>query len=320
MKWKLFIVYFVCFICFIPRVIVSAEEETTESDRTRHIPKVVSSEVKFNVKKQFDWFGLVDVPKENIIEEFVFVHEKAEALDYSLYYLVCDFELKTKTEAGFIATTNYQHQIDFDSYEEDFLDNVLVFLNLKEDFYEHVFNYRELLEYAEFFEAKEVNNKGDCTYNTVLSQADFYYVRKSDGAEGQKRRYTFTWDEDFWSQTCKKIEFSWVAIEAGTGEEIVKVIGTNESETGVEGYSSNVDSYLGIEEETLLSQLSKYVVVIPAAIVTFMSKLGGFIEVLSDLCKVVFPFIPAVIIDAFFAFMCFGIVVAIWQLAKGLFL
>lgn len=320
MKWKLFIIYLVFLLCLVPKVIVNAEEETVQPDRTRHIPKVISSEVKFNLKQSFDWFGLVDVPKENIIEEFVLVHQKAEELDYSLYYLVCDFELKTKTEDGFIATTNFQHKIDFDSYEESFLDNVLVFFKLKDDFYEHVFNYRELLEHAEFFEAQEVNTKGDCIYNTVLSQADFYYVRKSDNAEGQKRRYTFTWDENFWSQTCKKIEFAWVAIEAETGEEIVKVIGTNESETGVEGYSSNADSYLGIEEETLLSQLSKYVVAIPTAVVTFMSKLGGFIKVLSDLFKVVFPFIPSVIIDAFFAFMCFGIVVAIWNLVKGLFL
>lgn len=289
-----------------------AEEEDAYS-RTRGIPRLNSSEVLFNKKIFFDWFGFKNVPEENVIEEFELAHLKLEYVDYSLYELVCDFELSTMGSGEELIISTCSYTIDFEDYEKGVIDSILVYFNLKDDYYEHVFDYREIVQNAEGFEEYDVTGDGDYIYNTVITQADFYFVRKSDGEKGEARRFKFTWNSDFWMQICTKIDFSWYDHET----EIQKDIGSVENDAGVDGYSSNTTgSFLNIDE-FVWSDILWLLADVPASIVEIVVGFVGIISYIADLFKVVFPFIPGLLFDIFAVFILITIIVAVWKMIFG---
>ena len=304
-----------------PVTYVLADDTTTETteegyDRTISVPRLNSSEVKFEKKNFFDWFGFRDVPEENCIEEFILAHRKLQNVDYTLYNLVCDFELKAMGSGESVTTSTYSYTIDFSEYEQGFFDSLLVQFNLKEDYFEHVFDYFEIVRNAEGFLERDITGKEKYyTYNTVISRADFYFVRKSDGEKGEVRRFIFTWDSNFWLQKCTKIDFSWY----DHATEIQKEIGTVESESGVDGYSSNTtDSYLDLEVSVWDSILG-FFTDLPAAIIAFLTGFVALMDSIKELILVVFPFIPGGIVTVLMLMMFIILLVALYKLVQGWF-
>ncbi|MBO5177712.1 MAG: hypothetical protein J6C07_09660 [Lachnospiraceae bacterium] len=315
-RWKLlFMVFAVVAAVFIePVSYVRADETSGENyDRTL-FPRLNSSEVLFEKKEFFDWFGFKELPEENCIQELVLAHRKTAGTDYTLYNLVCDFELKTMGIGEEVTTSNYTYTIDMENYEKGFFDSLLVRFNLKEDYFEHAFDYFEIVRNADGFQERDITGKEKYfTYNTVISQADFYFVRKSDGEKGEARRFTFTWDANFWLQKCTKIEFSWYDHET----EIEKEISSVESETGVDGFTSNTtDSYLDIET-SVWDGILGFLIDLPAAIIAFFS---GFIEIYSsliDLFKVIFSFLPGFIFDMLGVVLFVMLAISVSRIIKG---
>lgn len=319
-KCKLLIVCFVLItsVLISPVSIVRADETVSgESSDRNTFPELNSSEVKFEKKDFFSWFGLKDLPEENCIEEFVLAHRKNAATDYTLYNLVCDFELKTMGTGEEIITSNYTYTIDMEDYEKGFFDSLLVRFNLKEDYFEHAFNYFEIVRNAEGFKERDITGKDKYfTYNTVISKADFYFVRKNDDVAGRVRRFKFTWDSDFWLQKCTKIEFSWYAIE----DDYEKPVDSVESENGVDGFTSNTvtDSYLDLEESVWDSILG-FFVDLPAAIIAFLMGFVSLTGSLKELMLVVFPFLPAGIVTVLILMLYFFLLLALYKFVQGWF-
>lgn len=309
---------FIIGVLLSPVSIVSAAEveSTGESTDRNYFPRLNSSEIKFEKKDFFGWFGLKDIPEENCIEELVLAHRKSSGTDYSLYNLVCDFELKTIGNEEEITTSNYSYVIDMENYEKGFFDSLLVRFNLKEDYFEHAFNYFEIVRNAEGFQSRDLTGKEKYyTYNTVISKADFYFVRKSDNEIGQARRFVFTWDSNFWLQKCTKIDFSWYDHET----EIEKEISSVENQNGLDGFTSNTtDSYLDLEVSVWDSILG-FFVDLPAAIIAFITGFVNVIGSLSDLFLVVFPFLPGGIVTVLILMIFFFLLVAIYKLVQGWF-
>lgn len=320
MKYRLkllFMVFAVITSVFIsPVSFVRADETSGENYERNSFPRLNSSEVMFEKKEFFDWFGLKDLPEENCIEELILAHRKTNGTDYTLYNLVCDFELKTMGIGEEVTTSNYTYTIDMESYEKGFFDNLLVRFNLKDDYYDHAFDYFEIVRNAEGFQERDITGKEKYyTYNTVISQADFYFVRKSDGEKGQARRFTFTWDSDFWLQKCTKIEFSWYDHET----EIEKEISSVESETGVDGFSTNTtDSYLDIET-SVWDGIIGFFVDLPAAVIAFIKGFVDVIGSLTNLILVVFPFLPGGIVTVMILMIFFILLIGICKFVKGWF-
>lgn len=303
------------FICFAlvaailsePVSLVRANDTTSgeTSDRYNGAPYINSSEIKFEKKDFFNWFGLKNIPEENCIEELILAHRKSANIDYSLYNLVCDFELKTLGTGEDVTTSTYTYTIDMANYETGFVDGLLVRFNLKEDYFEHAFNYFEIVRNAEGFKERDLTGKEKFyTYNTVISQADFYFVRKSDGEAGRVRRFKFTWDSDFWLQKCTKIEFFWYALE----EDYEKPVDSVESENGLNGFSTNTtDSFLDLEGSAW-DEILGFFTDLPAAIIAFFTGFLELTDLLTELILVVFPFIPAGIVFVFIMMIYFVLI------------
>ncbi|MBQ7303460.1 MAG: hypothetical protein IJW75_00885 [Alphaproteobacteria bacterium] len=292
------------------QMVCAADDMVSGGNNERNsFPRLISSEVKFEKKHFSNWFGLKDLPDENCIEEFVLAHKKSEFIDYSLYELVCDFELKTLGNDGGITTSTYTYSIDFSDYENGFWDNLLVRFNLKEDYFEHVFDYFEIVHNAKGFQKRDITGKEKFyTYNTVISQADFYFKSKSTGEIGEARRFKFTWNSDFWLQKCTKIDFSWYHHESGIEKEIDSVENLN----GVDGINNDYTTGLGYDE------LSSFLIDLPAIIVRLCRGLIDFFsEILPRLLSVVFPFFPGEFFYYLSATFIISLLVCIWKFVKG---
>lgn len=295
----------------------NTSSEIEEEYSRMFTPKVLDSELKFNKKSFFSWFGLKDIPEETIIEELVFAHSIG---NYDAYYFVAEFELKTQLDDGSIVTTVYTApSIDLSQYSSGFWDSILVSLNLKDDYYQHVFDYRELVKNAEGFKEYDVTGKGNYTYNTVISQADFYFIDKEGTGKYDSRRYKFTWDEDFTMQLCTKISFSWYRFPTEEAEGYEKEIDSVESNTGVDGYSTNVnDSYLGLDNSAW-EQLIELMAGVPAAVIAFVVGFLNIMSGFSELLNIVFPFVPGSICTLFVFMLFFGVIWGILKFVKGFF-
>lgn len=317
-KCKLFLVCFLMAAAVLlePVSYVLADETTSGETNERTIfPHVLGSEVEFVKKDFFDWFGLADIPKENVIQKIVVTHSSNEYIDYSLYDLVCDFELKTLNNDGSITTSLYSHVIDLDNFmfktlfEDATSLDVFRILNNHYDVctkeFIHEFDYEKIVENADGFIKKNVSGKKIYyTYNTVISQLDLYFVCKSDGEVGRVRRFKFTWDSDFWLQKCTKIEFLWYAAE----EDYEKPIDSVENIDGVDGFSTDND------EEFIWKDILTFFKDLPSSLIALIV---GFIEIVGYIAKLfstVFPFIPPVIFYFFAGFILLTILIAIYKL------
>lgn len=325
-KLKVFIMIVLVLILMLPVLSVYAEEEDAY-DRSKSIPRLNSSELKIEKKDFFDWFGMKDVPDETVIERLVLVHRELENVDYSLYDLQCDFELKTLVE-GEIKTSSWSYTIDFENY---FLNNWLLdgkldnYLDVDvnnefeqhltgDDYFVHEFSYGKIVEHAEGFQREEVDS-GDYIYNTVISQADFYFVRKSDGEKGEARRFKFTWNSDFWKQLCTKIEFCWYRFpdDPEESEGIEVVIGAEVDTFGVDGYFKDSNSVF----DNWFTKFLDYILFVPEILYVIIINIFTIATKFLELLKVIFPFIPSIVFDVFGVLIIFSFCVALWKIIKG---
>ena len=137
---------------------------------------------------------------------------------------------------------------------------------------------------AEGFKERSVTGKKNYyTYNTVISQADFYFVRKSDGEKGLARRFIYTWDSNFYLQKCIGISYYWY--DHGSGAE--KEVNVIENNNGV--YATEE------EEKSVLALIAEFIADLPLVLVTLVV---GFVEVvlnIAGLFQMAFPFLPPVV-------------------------
>ena len=70
-KLRVFIMIVLVSILLVPVSFVRADEEEDAYNRTMGIPRLNSSELKIEKKDYFDWFGLKDIPDENVIKKLV---------------------------------------------------------------------------------------------------------------------------------------------------------------------------------------------------------------------------------------------------------
>lgn len=307
------------FMCILMAVIVLLEPVSyamagRASGDTDSVPRLNSESLEFETQKFNDLFGLIDTPEENCIKYLKFGHLRIPNVDYSLYDLVCDFEFKTLSD-GNIITSTYSYSIDLDftfldriGEVFDFFDS-FDFVNTYEGFdnsdkyYVHVFNYGKLLENADGFEKCSIKGYPFCySYNTVISQADFYFVRKSDGKESSKTRYKFTWDSDFWLQKCTKIS-KFEIVSSG-------------SELDTNQFSENINGVNGLingEDDYGLKDMLKFFTEIPSSLIALIV---GFIEIVTYiglLFQAAFPFISPEVFMFFSTFILFTIVFSIYK-------
>ena len=316
-KWKFLLICFLMAAVFMlePVSYVLADETTSgESyDRTHSVPRLNSSDVEFTIKKFFDWFGLAKVPEENVFKEFVLSHRKSEYIDYSLYDLVCEFEFKTMGGGNTIITSNYSYTIDFEycetNWSDDHIsvdDNFVYNYSKKKDgenYFFHEFIYKNIVKNADGFQERNVSGKDNYyTYNTVISQVDFYFVRKSDGERGQTRRYVFEWDSNFWLQKCVGISFFWYDHDSGIDKEIFD----NENMNGIYGTQEEEDSAWNLLLEMLVDA--------PLILTALFTGIIEIVVYLSGLFHAVFPFIPKVVFTIFGAIILLTIFIAILKI------
>ena len=306
--------YFVVAIVLLAAVLLAPVEHIAladEIDRTDSIPWVNDSSVEFTKQTKFD---VLDFKVNKFMKEFVFKHRRLKALDYSLYDLVCDFELKAQNNDGTITTSYYSYTMDLTQYETGFFDNILIGLKLKDDYFEHTFNYRDIVKNAEGFIEYDESVLGLelYKYNTVISQADFYFVRKSDGERGQARRFTFVWDSDFYKQECTKITFSWYDFERETEKEIDSV----EDESGVDGYNAENAGWWS-DTVSLISKFGEFLVDVPKMLYILVTNIPLVMAKFLELLKAVFPFLPGSLFDVFGVVVVFAFLIALWKIIKG---
>ncbi len=285
------------------------------NDNSEVIPKMDLPKVEYTIKEFFDWFGLVNVPEENIFKEFAFSHRKIDNIDYTLYDLVCDFELKTMDDVGYVITSTYSYTIDFKysdvswSGDRISLDDSLVYNHCDKsdgsDWFIHEFVYKNVVKNAKGFREYPMTGwyKNYKTCNTVISQVDFYFVRKSDNEAGAITRFKFTWDSDFKKQICKKIDSFYV--DQNSEDELET--GSVESDSGVYVSSDEDDTFGFADIMWLLYD-------IPASLVAIVIGFVGLVMKLSDLFHAVFPFIPGMVFDIFAIFMLLLFLVFAWKL------
>lgn len=320
MKCILSVLMILIMVFLCPAARVLADETQGESNDRNDMPGLYYSRLDIEKKSFFDWFGLKDIPEENVIEKIVFTHRDIERFDYSLYDLVCDFEFKTLNDDGSITTSFYSETINFKFYilsntleyifTTDFFDVVDNYYDVGTKEFIHQFNYKNLIKNADGF--KERSIKGtllDKTYNTVVSRVDFYFVRKSDGKRGIGRRFVFTWDSDFWKQLCTKVDFSFYSPDDGS----VKDIDSVESEFGVDGFDTDPES----ASDNLFVKFLDYVLFLPEILYIVVSNVINFFTKFSDLMEMVFPFFPGWLFNVFGALIVFGLLIGLWKLIKG---
>ena len=313
-KCRLFMIcLLIAAVVLLEPVSYAMADDTTSGenyDRNNGIPRPNSSQVEFTIKEFFDWFGLADVPEENVFKEFILSHKKVPNVDYSLYDLVCDFEFKTMGDDGSVTTSTYSYTIDFDYYDVSWssdrisVDDNLVYNYSKksdgEDIFYHEFIYKNIIKNAEGFKERPIFGKKNYnTYNTVISQVDFYFVRESDGEIGQARRYVFGWDSNFWLQKCVEISYYWYDHENDLDKEIY----VNEDENGIYDSSSG--------EESAWSKLLGMIVDAPLILGAIFVGFTQVVIYLSGLFHAAFPFIPAIVFNIFACVILLFIFVAI---------
>lgn len=321
-KWKSVLICFLmaAVVLLEPVSYALADDTQGESNDRNDMPGIYYSRLEIEKKSFFDWFGLKDIPEENVIEKIVFTHRDIERFDYSLYDLICDFEFKTLNDDGSITTSFYSENINFNFYllgtiwddltSIDLFNTVNSFYDLGTKEFIHQFNYKNLIKNAEGFEERSIEGTFfDKTYNTVVSRLDFYFVRKSDGKRGIGRSFVFTWDSDFWKQLCTKIDFSFYSPEDGSVTNVESV----ESESGVNGYSTYED------DEFIWKDILVFFTDLPAAIIAFLTGFINLTDSLKELIFVVFPFIPPGFVIVLMLMIAFILIIALYKLVQGWF-
>lgn len=314
-KCKLFLICFLMAAAVLlePVSYVLADETSNVSnDYLNGVPQLVSPEIEFTIKDFFDLFGLLKTPKENIFKEFVLCHGIQDDLDYSLYDLVCDFELKAMDDDGNIITSTYSYTIDFlysDSWSSDRIsvDDNLVY-NYTTNIFNHEFIYKNIIKNADGYQERDLSGwwSNYCTFNTVISQADFYFVRKSDNEKGLACRFVFNWDSDFYLQKCVGISYFWYDLDSGT----IKEIENKQDNNGI--YASEEDV------KSTLSVIAGFIADLPAVLVALVVGFARIIVHISGLFSAVFPFIPPIVFYIFGCIIFITILIAVYKIVASL--
>lgn len=308
-------IYVICMMLLVavflePVLVVKAEE--SDSSYSSDVPYLVGIEVELgrsDSANEYGIFGFLDKQRE--IYDLVFTFDRLSSVDYSLYELVFDFELKSLLDDGTVSNHCFTKVCDFgDSNSPGFFDSILISLSIKDDYFKQEFLYVPLLKYSSDF--KYIGSVMYPQYNTVISSVDCYLREKSTGNIGLKSRFKFTWDSNFYNQLCNSITYELVLPDS---DSILETDGIK-NDIFAGSFSSDGDNEQA-EWLALIAAISGFLVNIPSAIVSFVEGFFSFANSIPELFSAIFPFVPAVVFDIFGVLIFLIPVVGIWFFLKG---
>lgn len=292
----------------------TVEQEETEGTYSSEVPymKGISVElIRFDLNPLN--YIMAETNKQCHIKRIEFRYDKQTNINYSDYEFVFQFKLKSQCSDGSITTHPYWYVIDGDSEEGTVsqLDEILIFFDLKEDYFSWSFDYEDLVTQLQdcIVERDFLQQK---SYNTVVSSVDCFIRRKSDGLNGLVSRFVFTWYEDFYKQNCSKIEYTLIEPE---GNEVLDSGSVTHHKFAGNFDSDGSNLYYTISNK--INDLLGFITDIPEALYVIASNITGIALKLLDLFKKVFPFIPGIIFDVFGVLILFSFFIALWKLIKG---
>lgn len=277
------------------------------------IPTVYDFSVEFETKEYVYSEGWFDFDTWESITDIHFRHKKLDNVDYSQYYLVCGITLATMREDGSLEYTDLDDYIGFDDgIDHGFFYDVATWFNSLDGYYDHEFDYHDLVVEAEHgFDKVQLNKYGKeiYTYNTVVSSMKFYFVRQSDEKPGRALVCSFFWDEDFYMQELVGVDYYWTDVLDDGEPEDSEEAGDGEIEK--EPAEADDDDWYGVP--SLLDEFKYFLLGLPKALYAVLAGVIAFSAGLVSLIKALFPFIPGVIWLAFGGLLVLSICIKIWN-------
>lgn len=263
------------------------------------------------------------VMKSKTVDYFIFKFDELENINYKNFEIVFDITLKSKLEDGTISTHNVTKIMDVvSSSDAGTVNNLLMSIGLKDKYYHISMAFDTLVRLSPDCVAEEkwiadnlnFSAKKVYEYNTVITRVDCYLRQKLTNKHGLISRFDLTWDSDFLKSLCTNVTYN--LVEPVTGE--ILDSGTNTNYNGAYGYDSDGDNAVH-DARSILSSIVDFFTDIPAAIVALVTGFFSFTSLLSELITVVFPFIPAVIVNFLIIMLLLFLIVAVFKLVQGWF-
>lgn len=320
-KWKIVMIFFLIAAVFFLEPVSYVLADNGEGVYNTEIPYLQGLKVELERNdgwKVFDGIltGLID--RQRSIGFVNFEFNKLSSVDYSLYELVYDYELKSLLDDGTIVLHEYQNitEIDKDS-SPGFLNNLLISLSIKDDYFVQRFSYLGLIKQSPYFQEKlsqegMVFVKGLNSYNTVISKVECYLREKSTGNYGLVSRFIFTWDSNFWLQKCNGITYELFASDTG---EIIQTDGITDP-LFAGSFSSDGDDSI-FSKIPILGDIREFLFDVPSALVALVLGFVEVVEHIGGLFQAVFPFIPPVLFKVFGIFIFLTFIIAAYKMVFG---
>lgn len=288
--------------------------DETEGKYSEDVPymKGISAElIRFDLNP-FN-YKFAETNKQMHIKRIEFRFDRQSSIDYSDYEFVFDFRLKTQLESGAFFNTRFEQVIDGASKDGtvSHFDEILIYFDLKDDYFSWSFDYEDLVSRSIMLEVKK-DLLGQKSYNTVVTSVECYIRRKADSDYGLISRFDFVWYEDFYKQNCSKISYSLIVPET----EDVLDSGSVEHNKFAAKFDSDGSNWF-YKISNAVNQFTDFLVSLPEMIYAVISGVFGIYSKIILFLKMLFPFIPGVIFDAFGVIIVISISVAVWYFVRG---
>lgn len=287
------------------------DEVSTYSEDVPYMNGISVELIRFDLNP-FNYV-LTDTIKQCHIKRIEFRYDKLSSINYSSFEFVFDFVLKTKLEDGTIIDTNYSYVIDGDSKEDTVsgLDEILIFFDLKDDYFSWSFDYEDLVTKAPNCIVKKdlLQQK---SYNTVISSVDCYIRDKSTLNRGLVSHFDFVWYQDFYKQNCEEINYK---LYEPVDDTIYDSVSVDHFKFAGKLDSESSNAYYDVTN--FFNEIINLLVGIPSVIIQIIKGFWGLAFSLSDLFSTVFPFIPGLIFNVFGVILFITPGVALWMFLKG---
>lgn len=305
-KWKVLVMCLVmAAVVLLEPVSYARAEEGTYSEEVPYMNGISVDLIRFDLNP-FNYI-FAETNKQSHIKRIEFRYGKQSNINYSEYEFVFDFDLKTQLEDGTLVDTEYRYVIDGDSDEGTVsqLDSILIFFDLKDDYFSWSFTYEDLVMKSPFCEVKKdlLQQK---SYNTVVSGVDCYIRSKKDLNYGLISRFDFTWYEDFYMQNCSKISYELVN---PISDDVLFSDFVEHHKFAASLNSDGNNLYYDISSE--INRIIGFTLDIPSLIIELVKGFYKLGSSLPELMKAVFPFIPGFIFDFFGIIVFLSIIVAL---------
>ena len=322
MKSLFSILMILIMVSLCPAIRVLADE--TKGTYSEEVPYLEGIEFNMLVNLESNrGYGEDLVMQDKDVSSFIFKFDKLDGIEYENYEVVFDMVLKSQLSDGKITTYEYKKSFDVSKCKPGFFDSWDSFwmnLTQKDMFYKVSMDFGEIVQNSPdcIVEEKWVSDGLNFTvkkiniYNTVISQIDCYLREKNTGNNGLLSRFILTWDSDFYKSLCTNITYNLVVPETGD----ILNSGSITNNSGSYGYDSSGDNWF-YNTSSLLSRFTNFLTDVPNALYVLVTNTYTVSSKLLELLKVVFPFVPSVILGAVAVLFIYIIIVSLWKLFKG---